>query len=196
MVQLRPRGEQGQNRLYYFYLMVLTLVLVIGYYVWAIEGFVIYFKHIHEMKADVSLLILARGLTLFCILNAVDISRNLSILLTIFLGHLYCKRRARLRREGRSVWLDDRVRRDPILHDVEMFYRRRDLMSESSRVIKKEFKRVKVSENAPEEERVCPICCENMTEAIKLTCHEKHLFHKECIQTWLVKNRNCPLCKL
>ena len=46
------------------------------------------------------------------------------------------------------------------------------------------------------EEEKCPICLVeiNDNEDIKrLPC--KHLFHPNCIDTWLVKNSACPICK-
>lgn len=49
---------------------------------------------------------------------------------------------------------------------------------------------------AGEEEEKCPICCmelENGVEIKKLPC--KHTFHPGCIDTWLVRNCTCPICK-
>ena len=45
----------------------------------------------------------------------------------------------------------------------------------------------------------CSICLEklydqeNNKEIISLECN--HLFHKECVDPWIINNRNCPLCK-
>ena len=45
----------------------------------------------------------------------------------------------------------------------------------------------------------CSICLEklydeeNNKEIISLECN--HLFHKECVDPWINKNKNCPLCK-
>jgi hypothetical protein len=47
-------------------------------------------------------------------------------------------------------------------------------------LIRKEFKYMHIGEGR-EEERVCPICCEEMERAVKMTCDERHLFHKKCI---------------
>ena len=42
----------------------------------------------------------------------------------------------------------------------------------------------------------CIICFENFKEnemILKLNCF--HIFHKNCIENWLKKNNNCPICK-
>ena len=67
-------------------------------------------------------------------------------------------------------------------------------------MIEKRFRYVDCQQNGEREglleNNVCPICCEEMKMAVKMTCDERHLFHKECIQLWLRKHRNCPLCKV
>lgn len=42
----------------------------------------------------------------------------------------------------------------------------------------------------------CSICLSNFEEGekIKILCCN-HIFHSECIDSWLVFNRKCPLCK-
>ena len=52
----------------------------------------------------------------------------------------------------------------------------------------------------PEEENdICSICLEkyfdeeNLKKVVKLKCN--HLFHKECIDSWIRINKNCPMCK-
>ena len=50
-------------------------------------------------------------------------------------------------------------------------------------------------------EDICSICLEkfiiedveNNDEIIGLKCN--HMFHKKCVEPWILKNRNCPLCK-
>ena len=44
---------------------------------------------------------------------------------------------------------------------------------------------------------MCPICLEEETDEKPLdgSCALcPHVFHKECLNTWLVRNNNCPLC--
>lgn len=47
-------------------------------------------------------------------------------------------------------------------------------------------------------ESVCPICCDqfqNSDEIVILSCNIKHIFHPDCVKSWLDKNDTCPLCK-
>ena len=39
----------------------------------------------------------------------------------------------------------------------------------------------------------CTICLEKPDKAIQLKCG--HVFHKECINQWLPKNKTCPNCR-
>ncbi len=44
----------------------------------------------------------------------------------------------------------------------------------------------------------CCICLEALDinlNLILLPCNEKHIFHELCIKPWLLKHRDCPLCK-
>ena len=44
----------------------------------------------------------------------------------------------------------------------------------------------------------CAICMERFRErdvVSPMPCHVNHLFHTRCIRPWLLKNKNCPLCK-
>ena len=46
------------------------------------------------------------------------------------------------------------------------------------------------------DKKTCIICLENFKESdkiINLSCF--HMFHNNCIRTWLNNNNNCPLCK-
>ena len=48
------------------------------------------------------------------------------------------------------------------------------------------------------EEEVCPICCDDFNfdcEVVPMPCNDKHIYHPQCIQEWLLKNTLCPLCK-
>lgn len=54
-----------------------------------------------------------------------------------------------------------------------------------------------VDPDTPElEVEKCTICFENLKdqEVVKeLPC--SHLFHPECVKTWLLRNKKCPVCK-
>lgn len=39
----------------------------------------------------------------------------------------------------------------------------------------------------------CPICMEKVQEQRTLPCG--HVFCKDCINTWLVSNNSCPVCR-
>ena len=44
----------------------------------------------------------------------------------------------------------------------------------------------------------CPICLDNIQEGdliSTLPCNKKHTFHTYCIEFWLIKNSNCPICR-
>ena len=48
-------------------------------------------------------------------------------------------------------------------------------------------------------EEICPICCEMFlreTEVAVMPCNSKHVYHPVCIKEWLVKQTQCPLCKV
>ena len=60
------------------------------------------------------------------------------------------------------------------------------------------YKYEKKPEKIQKENKVtCPICCYGyeMQDNIRyLIC--SHMFHKECIDTWLVRNNRCPICRI
>ncbi|KRW98933.1 hypothetical protein PPERSA_00760 [Pseudocohnilembus persalinus] len=44
----------------------------------------------------------------------------------------------------------------------------------------------------------CVICLDKFIDKekiVQLKCHKKHIFHINCIQSWLQNNNYCPLCK-
>ena len=48
----------------------------------------------------------------------------------------------------------------------------------------------------PGEEEKCSICITEFSEGEKVRALQcKHIFHAECIDTWLVQNSQCPVCK-
>ncbi|KAL5553964.1 hypothetical protein UlMin_041365 [Ulmus minor] len=47
-----------------------------------------------------------------------------------------------------------------------------------------------------DEKERCVICLEDLplgSDVVRLPC--LHVFHDECIRLWLIKGRNCPLCR-
>lgn len=106
---------------------VITVMFLVGYYVWAIEGVILYTTHLKEGKNEYTMRVLSRGLMVFCVINAIDFCRNMGIIMIAIVSHLYCKRRARLHREGRRLWWEQRINNDPLLSDIERYYRHRDI---------------------------------------------------------------------
>ncbi|CAL1528466.1 unnamed protein product [Lymnaea stagnalis] len=49
-------------------------------------------------------------------------------------------------------------------------------------------------EQLDENNDICPICYQEMTEAVVIQC--SHVFHKGCLQKWLSIQEKCPLCHL
>ena len=44
----------------------------------------------------------------------------------------------------------------------------------------------------------CAICLESFTQEdkiIEMNCDKRHIFHEKCIEDWLMKKLECPLCK-
>jgi Ring finger domain len=60
----------------------------------------------------------------------------------------------------------------------------------------KKIKFQKVPNLKEEEEEKCPVCLlefEDQEQVKQLPCG--HLFHEGCIDSWLVRNSKCPICK-
>lgn len=47
-------------------------------------------------------------------------------------------------------------------------------------------------EQLDENDDICPICYQEMTEAVVIRC--SHVFHRGCLQKWLSIQEKCPLC--
>ena len=51
-----------------------------------------------------------------------------------------------------------------------------------------------------QEQAECAICMDYLKEGrdfvSPLLCDERHYFHSDCIEEWLVKKNECPLCKV
>jgi len=54
------------------------------------------------------------------------------------------------------------------------------------------------TENENENDVICGICRDSiMPIYIKtLSCHPTHLFHNDCIDSWLLRNSSCPICRV
>ena len=47
-------------------------------------------------------------------------------------------------------------------------------------------------------QNTCAICIDQFTDKCQITvlpCDVRHYFHTKCIQQWLERETNCPLCK-
>jgi E3 ubiquitin-protein ligase DOA10 len=61
---------------------------------------------------------------------------------------------------------------------------------------KKEFSTV--DHNNQDNMKSCAICLmdyEESDEIAELKCDQRHYFHSACLQDWLKKKLECPLCK-
>jgi hypothetical protein len=131
------------------------------------------------------------------IINIVDCIRLFMIIGLMVSIHVVCKRRARRELQitpNSEEYLNLSSESNPdmpnLFRDTENFYRYREMNKGDGRLIKKQFKAV-----VPPGDKTCSICCDEMTIGAQLSCDGKHVYHKECIQMWLLKQRNCPLCK-
>ncbi|OAV92183.1 hypothetical protein PTTG_03714 [Puccinia triticina 1-1 BBBD Race 1] len=56
-----------------------------------------------------------------------------------------------------------------------------------------------VPSDPPEHETsACSICLEDYAEGdhlVVLPCHDSHQFHRDCLESWLQGNFNCPMCR-
>lgn len=73
--------------------------------------------------------------------------------------------------------------------------RRQDLAERAIKQLKN--KKLKKNDRAVVEEDSCPICIDNFEaggNCLELPCH--HLFHKKCIEPWVLDKGTCPMCKI
>jgi len=64
--------------------------------------------------------------------------------------------------------------------------------------IRNQIRRNEVVEPEPEPEpepENCPICIERISDNNRKTLICCHHFHKNCINTWLITNNTCPVCR-
>ena len=70
----------------------------------------------------------------------------------------------------------------------------KDILRSLGRV---KYSALSINQNETDEE--CSICFVEFTNddvVTKLECNEKHVFHEECISTWISQGKNsCPICR-
>lgn len=52
--------------------------------------------------------------------------------------------------------------------------------------------------NHTDNNEICPICLGEMTDTMKINVDLivcGHTFHEECIQMWLDRRKDCPVCR-
>lgn len=57
---------------------------------------------------------------------------------------------------------------------------------------------IKISKNHLSEVIMCAICLSDFEvaeEACHLRCNENHIFHRKCVQRWLKRQNQCPICR-
>jgi hypothetical protein len=73
--------------------------------------------------------------------------------------------------------------------------RMQERMAHINKIKKSAFSQLKMQEGAD-----CCICMEPFVEGestVGLECHNKHVFHFDCLRSWLVQGRReCPLCRV
>ena len=77
----------------------------------------------------------------------------------------------------------------------------RNKLNQSQGVIRSltSFKYHALMETQQETDKECSICyCDYQEDDIvsKLSCNEKHIFHKDCLTQWIATGKNtCPICR-
>lgn len=175
---------------------VMTLVVMskVFYYIWAFVGGILFFTEVRG-REETEATGLSTSLLVLTIINIVDVARCSLIVLLFSVVHLICKRRVRSNM-GLNALDYDNLQADMdavspnIIRDTENYYRFKEFSKSEHRLIKKKFKLIKCEGSS-----MCAICCDDMVEGTMLSCDGKHIYHQECIQMWLTKQRKCPLCK-
>jgi len=183
------------------------VVKLVYYFGWVGDSFAVYFKDLKD--EEVSLSIYRSALGIFVPFHILDSIRQVVMIVLLVSMHLKFRREARearLRIEAGEPSQNQLARThiEFFLRDVRAFYLARELGTRVNEryMRRKQFAVVRpgsLSEKREGErsENVCPICCEEMLEkAVQLSCDPRHLFHEGCIQMWVTKHTNCPLCKL
>ncbi|CDW81084.1 pinus taeda anonymous locus 0_12675_01 genomic sequence [Stylonychia lemnae] len=201
ITQMRVR-----RKLYFAVFFIILIAIKVLYNVWAIEGIVLYMGDMKTYSSDINFHVFSYGITFLSLINLMDIIRQGSILLFAIVFHITCKIKARKYRRrvvGDPTLLEESGLGNGFLKDAESMYRYfavKDMYEKKQ--VSKVFKVVKLvgglrkSLKEVQNENVCPICCDYMDIAVQMPCDLRHVYHQECIQQWLQKHRECPLCKV
>ena len=55
------------------------------------------------------------------------------------------------------------------------------------------YRRISFIPYHTDKDNICSICYANEEDFVQLSCH--HIFHRKCIETWVDRQRTCPLCR-
>ena len=145
---------------------------------------------------------ICRGLGILICIFIADYTRNETIRLFSILGIVtmvlswLCLDTSRLRRireerrEERRRQIEDN--RDTIM--LEIF--NRNIQREALNIIRTRTTSYKLGKNDPHIGDECCICLDefkNRSKVSRIECC--HVFHKKCIEKWLLEKAVCPLCK-
>eukprot|EP00347_Sterkiella_histriomuscorum_P003409 403364406 len=205
------RQQQQRSKFFFIFFFMTVMAIKILYYSWAVDGILLYLNEIRENTDEIQLEIFRYGITFISIVNMMDLIRIVACIVFAIIFHITCKVKARKYRTNVILNpnnLEASQFSEGILRDAENLYRYlavKDLPNITK--IKKSFKIINLNHrNVPQktivktkeekDDRMCPICCDEMDLAIQMPCDARHLFHEKCIQQWLDKHRECPLCKV
>jgi hypothetical protein len=139
-----------------------------------------------------------RGFTILICIFVADYTRNETIrlfsifgIVTMVLSWLCLDTsNMRRRREERRRQIEDN--RDTIM--LEIF--NRNIQREALNIIRTRTTSYKLGKNDPHIGDECCICLDefkNRSKVSRIECC--HVFHKKCIEKWLLERAVCPLCK-
>ena len=91
---------RSRNKTYLALLTVIALAIKIIYYCWAVDGIILYFQYIASSNEVIKYEVFKYALAFLAIVNLLDGSRTLLLVLIVSVFHCYCRRRARRYRRG------------------------------------------------------------------------------------------------